>query len=62
MNLKNNVWILSKSFFKWTWRKRYYSTTATTLKIPNTNDNLSAFKKLKYPESMFVYCNDVASK
>ncbi|XP_025195388.1 dimethyladenosine transferase 2, mitochondrial isoform X2 [Melanaphis sacchari] len=60
MNLKNNVWMLSQSFFKWTWRKRYYSSTATSLKELNINDNLSSFKKLKYPESMFVSCNDVA--
>ncbi|XP_022182818.1 dimethyladenosine transferase 2, mitochondrial [Myzus persicae] len=60
MNLNSNVWILSKSFFKWTWRKRFYSSAATPLKVPNISENLSSFKKLKYPESMFVYCNDVA--
>jgi len=61
MNLKNN-WMLSQSFFKWTWRKRYYSSTVMSLKESNLNDNLSSFKKFKYPESMFVSCNDVASK
>ncbi|XP_060834830.1 dimethyladenosine transferase 2, mitochondrial [Rhopalosiphum padi] len=59
MNLKNN-WMLSQSFFKWTWRKRYYSSTVMSLKESNLNDNLSSFKKFKYPESMFVSCNDVA--
>lgn len=62
MNLKTNVWILSKSFFKWTWRRRWYSSTSMSLKVPNINDNLHSFKKLKYPESMFVHCNEVASK
>ncbi|KAE9524919.1 hypothetical protein AGLY_014969 [Aphis glycines] len=61
MILKNNVWMLSRSFFKWTWRKRWYcSSTANSLNEPNINDTLSSFKKFKYPESMFVSCNDVA--
>lgn len=61
MILKNNIWMLSRSFFKWTWRKRRYcSSTATSLTEPNINDTLSSFKKFKYPESMFVSCNDVA--
>ncbi|CAH1722635.1 dimethyladenosine transferase 2, mitochondrial-like [Aphis gossypii] len=61
MILKNNVWMLSRSFFKWTWRKRRYcSATANSLKEPNVNETLSSFKKFKYPESMFVSCNDVA--
>ncbi|KAF0752569.1 dimethyladenosine transferase 2, mitochondrial [Aphis craccivora] len=61
MILKSNVWMLSQSIFKWTLRKRRYcSSTATSLKEPNINDTLSSFKKFKYPESMFVSCNDVA--
>ncbi|CAH1722597.1 unnamed protein product [Aphis gossypii] len=61
MILKNNVWMLSRSFFKWTWRKRRYcSSTANSLKEPNVNETLSSFKKFKYPESMFVSCNYVA--
>lgn len=63
MILKSNVWMLSQSIFKWTLRKRRYcSSTATSLKEPNINDTLSSFKKFKYPESMFVSCKDVASK
>lgn len=60
MNLKNNVRILSKNAFKWTWRKRFYS--SMSLFVPKVDQNLSNFKKLKYPESMFVHSDDVASK
>lgn len=63
MNLKNNVLISSKLVFKWTWRKRWYaSTSSTLLNKPKIDENLNSFKKLKYPESMFVYKDDVASK
>jgi len=62
MNLKNNVLIWSKSVFKWTLRKRWCSSTASPLNMPNIEENLRSLKRLKYPESMFVHNNDVASK
>lgn len=58
---KNNIWISSKSSLKWTWRKRWCSSTSNTFNLPNIDENLSSFKKLKYPESMFVHDNNVAS-
>lgn len=58
MNLKRNVWMSSKLVFKWT--KQWYS--STLLNMPNIEENLNSFKKLKYPESMFVHNNDIASK
>lgn len=63
MNLKNNVIISSMSVFKWTWRKRWYaSTSSTLLDIPKIEENINSFNKPKYPESLFVCKNDVASK
>lgn len=62
MNLKNNVLVRSKLVFKWTWRKRWCSSTATPLNVPNIKEQLSSFKRNKHPESMFVHDNDVASK
>lgn len=63
MNLKNNVLISSMSVFKWTWRKRWYaSTSSASINIPKIEKNVKSFKKLKYPESLFVCENDVASK
>lgn len=58
MNLKHSVWISSNLVFKWTLRKRWYS----TLNLPNIDDNPSGFKNLKFPECLFVHDNDVASK
>jgi len=62
MSLKNNILIWSKSISKWTLHKRWCSSTATLLNIQNIEENLRSLKRLKYPESMFVHNNDVASK
>lgn len=60
MNLKKNVWILPKMVFKWTWLKCLYS--SSSLNTSKINQQLSSFKNLKYPESMFVHNNDIAGK
>lgn len=63
MNLKNIVIISSKSVFKWTWRKRWYtSISSTLLNTPKIDKNVNSLRKVKYPESLFVCENDVASK
>lgn len=59
MKLKNSVWISSKLVFKWTLRKRRCSSLTLSNYI---NENLNYFKKLKFPECLYVYDNDVASK
>lgn len=61
MNLKSNFIISSKSIFKWTWRKRCYSISQSS-NVLKIDENLRSFRALKYPESMFVYNEDVASK
>jgi len=61
MNLKTNLWISSKSVFKWTWRNRCCSSVSTSLNIHNDDESYNYLRKLKYPESMFVHNNDVAS-
>ncbi|XP_025407130.1 dimethyladenosine transferase 2, mitochondrial isoform X2 [Sipha flava] len=60
MFCKSNIWISSKPSLKWFWRIQWCSSTSKKLNLPNIDGNFSSFKKLKYPESMFVHDYNIA--